>query len=702
MEKPTKPKKRRVFIIALIVICVFTAAAGVIRSGILTTPTEQSLAKLTEVPAYDILSWQFARENEILENYAAGTYTIDAPFVIVDPYEMNPCSALVLFDTDQPSDIRVTIAGKDDSSTITYTKTGSGTHVEVPIVGLYAGTKNDVRLEDASGHQANITIETEALPVDFQQYELVQSIPARMEPGFTLCVACFEHSYTALIDCNADVRGYLSNQYMAHGTSVIQLQNGDMLATGDEYKQEPYNMTSLWEFNWLGKVFREYEVPNAVHHDISELPNGDILAVSNNVNMFATGTREDVAIILDRETGDVIRTFDFRKILDETRTPFNHFHPNIVNALNVDWMHMNAAVYDADNNSLIVSSPIQSMVVSLSLEKGEINWILGPHEGYEGTSAYLANYLLTPVGDNFEWQWCQHAPSILPDTDHDPNTIDLILLDNGQNRSFDEATALDAKDNYSRGVCYRIHQKEKTVEQLWEYGRERGSDCYATFLGDADLLSKTQNRLLCFGGQLRSNGEPVDTIVAGVFGGLVVNSRIVEVTADQQVVFEVAAHENAYSSSAETYQAERLTLYSDPSFAYQLGQVQGIRLGTNDNNELDDTVQAPLVYGGGISVSFHRICNENGRLIIDGTLTKQGKSYLLGRAAIILKSTDQTYVFETYTAMNCRFFASIDLTQLEPGTYQISVAGAIREGNDTQSGRLHKGHMRTDYKITVA
>jgi len=130
--------------------------------------------------------------------------------------------------------------------------------------------------------------------------------------------------------------------------------------------------------------------------------------------------------------------------------------------------------------------------------------------------------------------------------------------------------------------------------------------------------------------------------------------------------------------------------------------VQGIRLGTNDNNELDDTVQAPLVYGGGISVSFNRICDENGRLIIDGTLTKQGKSYLLGRAAIILKSTDQTYVFETYTAMNCRFFASIDLTQLEPGTYQISVAGAIREGNDTQSGRLYKGHMRTDYKITVA
>jgi hypothetical protein len=107
------------------------------------------------------------------------------------------------------------------------------------------------------------------------------------------------------------------------------------------------------------------------------------------------------------------------------------------------------------------------------------------------------------------------------------------------------------------------------------------------------------------------------------------------------------------------------------------------------------------VFGGGIQVSFHRIYNENGRLIIDGTLTRQGKSYLLGRATIVLKSLDNVYVYGTYAAMNCRFFASIDTTQLEPGTYQISVAGAIREGNDTQSGKLYKGHMRTGYKITV-
>ena len=701
MKQAVRQARKRGLWILLGLLPVAVIVAILIATGFFTTPTAGSLAALKEAPAYDILSWQFERENEILSNYAASDYSIDSPYVIVDPYEMNPCSALVMFQNDHLGDIHVTIVGKDEYSTVSYTKSCSEATAEVPIVGLYSGTKNEVLLEDSAGHRSSIIIETEALPVDFQQYELVRSNPASMEPGLTLCIACFEHSYTALIDCNAEVRGYLSNQNMAHGTSIIQLANGDMLATGDEYKQEPYNMTSLWEFNWLGKVFREYEIPNAVHHDISELPNGKILAVSNNVDMFTTGTREDVAIIIDRASGEVIDTFDFRKILDETRAPYHHFHPNIVHALNIDWMHMNAAVYDSDHNSLIVSSPIQSMVVSISLDSGKINWILGPHEGYEGASAYLAQALLTPVGEPFQWQWCQHAPSILPDLDHNPNTIDLILLDNGQNKSFYEETAIPAKDNFSRGVCYRINTIDHTVEQLWEYGSERGSDCYATFLGDADYLSTTQNRLLCFGGQLRSHGEPVDTIISGVFGGVVVNSRIVEVSEGGQVVFEVAAHENAYSSSSETYQTERLQLYSDPSFSYRLGQVRGVRVGENDNNEIDGTIHAPVLFVGGISVQFNKVCNENGRLILDGVLSRQGKSYLLGRAAVVLKSKDHSYVFQTYAAMNCRFFASIDTTLLAPGVYQLSIAGAIREGNDTQSGKLYQGHMRTEYKITV-
>ena len=474
-----------------------------------------------------------------------------------------------------------------------------------------------------------------------------------------------------------------------------------MLSTGDEYKQVPYNLNSLWEFNWLGKIFKEYEIPNAVHHDISELPDGNLLAVSNDVDMFTSGTREDHAIIIDRKTGAIIKEYNFNKILDNTRDPYNHFDPGIVNVANIDWMHMNAAVYDEENNSLIVSSPIQSEVVSIDLDTEEINWILGPHEGYEGSSAYLAGYLLTPVGDDFEWQWCQHAPMILPDFDNDPDTIDLLLLDNGQNKSFDEEDATPAEDNYSRGVQYRINQKTMTVEQIWEYGKERGSECYATFLGDADYLYEMGNRLLCFGGQLRLDGVPVDDIISGVLANMVTNSCVVEVGEDGEVVYEVAAHENAYSVSAETYQAERFSLYSAASFDYMLGEIRAERLGQHNYNDIDETTSAPNVYGGGIETSFNKVFIENGRLVMDGSFTYKGETYYLGKAVLILRSTENTYVFSTYNALNSRFFASIDTSQLKSGVYQISIAGGVREGNDMLNGTMHTGHVLTEYKITI-
>jgi hypothetical protein len=89
-----------------------------------------------------------------------------------------------------------------------------------------------------------------------------------------------------------------------------------MIAAGDEYKMTPYNMASLFEYNWLGKIFVEFEVPHAVHHGVYEMPNGDFLATGNHINMFETGTREDVAIIIDRLSGEIIKEYDFRESFD--------------------------------------------------------------------------------------------------------------------------------------------------------------------------------------------------------------------------------------------------------------------------------------------------------------------------------------------------------------------------------------------------
>lgn len=683
------------------VVLAAAALAIVYTSGVLVKPTPAILTTLTKVPQYDLLETQVQREQEILADYNQGAYTFDAPYVLVDPYGMNPCSALVMFDTDMPGDIKVTVTGDNAYSTFTYTKTGSVSRCEVPVVGLYTGRDNAVTLTDAVGNRSRLTISTEPLPADFQNYELIESQPERMEPGVTLFTACFEHSYTTLLDCNGDVRGYLSNQRMAHGTSMLALENGHILSTGDEYKQLPYNMYSLFEYNWLGKVFTEYEVPNGVHHDVEELPDGNFLAASSRADMMGVGTREDVAVIIDRQTGTVVREYDFNSIIDSTRRPYHHFDPPVKNPPNIDWMHMNAAIYDEASNSVIVSSPIQSEVACIDADTEEIKWILGPHEGYEGSSAFLADYLLTPEGNEFEWQWCQHHPMLLDDGDNDPNTYRLLLFDNGQSRSFTEANAVAPENNYSRAVIYEIDARVMTVRQLWQYGKERGSDLYASFLGDANLLPQTQNVLITFGGQLRVDGTPVDSIVSGVFGDTATNSRVVEVTQGGEVVYEVAATGNEYSNSAETYQAQRIPLYSDAAYDYALGEVKADRKGTHFYTPPNTEFAVPNIYMGSTSAEIYSITREQNRLIIDGNLLLDGKKPVLGRAIIVLRSKDNVYSFASTSSLSGRFFADIDLGSLAPGEYVISIASGVSNDSDAKTANITMGHFLTDYKVTV-
>ena len=686
-------KKKRILIAATVVSVAVFASVAALMLGLFVYP--YSMSKLTEVPQYDLLETQYAQEQAILNDYSQGRYTIDAPYIVVDPYGLNPLSALILFETDRAHDVEVTIQGDDVYSTYTYIHRAEAAHAEIPIIGLYPGRENIVTLTmDGIPHKQQIT--TEPLPVDFQDYVLEVSKPEKMAAGITLFTAINE-SYSALLDNHAQVRGYLANKRIAHGTSMIILRNGNILSTGDEYKQIPYNMATLYEYNWLGKIFRIYDIPNAVHHSLSELPNGDILAVSNHEDMFQTGTREDVVIIIDRATGEVKKSYDYRTIVDETREPYHHFHPNILNVPNQDWMHCNSASYDEARNAVIASSPTQSMVISIDADTAEINWILGPHDGY---SDELSQYLLTPIGDGFEWQWCQHDPTLL--TNDDPNLIDILIFDNGQAKSFDEETAVDAKDNYSRAVIFRINLHDRTVEQLWQYGKERGSECYSTYLGSARMTDG--NVLIDFGGQLRKEGVPVDDLTESILGDLVTRSRVVEVTMEGEVVYEVSVHENAFTRAAGTYQSSRIPLFMANSFQTRLGEVKGERVGASylcgpPAGEFAD-FSIPPIYTGKLSATFTVIHREQDRLILDGTLLDNGITRLLSKAFVIFRGKNSAHQYEANSGLHGRFFLSVDLNELPPGEYQIAVAGATLEGNDAL-GRRSMGHFPTEYKVKV-
>ena len=151
-----------------------------------------------------------------------------------------------------------------------------------------------------------------------------------------------------------------------------------------------------------------------------------------------------------------------------------------------NWAHVNSVDHDAEDDSIIISSRHQSAAIKIGRNK-EVIWILGSPEGWKPE---YQNKILTPVDSkgnpikcensvcegDFDWTWTQHTAFKI-DSKSKGNILILSVFDNGDSRGMEQPAMPSMK--YSRAVIYRIDQKAMTVEQIWEYGKERGNGWYS-------------------------------------------------------------------------------------------------------------------------------------------------------------------------------------------------------------------------------
>jgi len=69
----------------------------------------------------------------------------------------------------------------------------------------------------------------------------------------------------------------------------------------------------------------------------------------------------------------------------------------------------------------------------------------------------------------------------------------LLLFDNGLARNFQKAPT------YSRAVENKIDDEAKTIQQVWQYRKEKGLDMFSAVTSDVDVLPRTGNRLITAG-----------------------------------------------------------------------------------------------------------------------------------------------------------------------------------------------------------
>ena len=185
----------------------------------------------------------------------------------------------------------------------------------------------------------------------------------------------------------------------------------------------------------------------------------------------------------------------------------------------------------------------------------EVVWIIAPHKdwGISGNGTDLNTKLLFPLdldgqvisdpavreGDinhpDFEWSWYQHAPLITPQGN-------IMLFDNGANRNY------TGTGPYSRAVEYRVNTADRTIQQIWEYGKARSSETYSRIVSDVDFLPNDNHVIFSPG--------------AVIFNGNLYGKSIEINYATGAVVFEATIiPPTAFFDIITLHRTERLTLY---------------------------------------------------------------------------------------------------------------------------------------------
>ncbi len=548
--------KKKIIVIILVILILLVSAFLILN--LLSTNSEE----------VELVSSLIEKESKLEDDFPRELKDIDNADIIVNPYEISPLTALIMFKTEKAVSPKVTIEGEDELTTYEYTFE-KGTEHYLPIYGLYPDKDNTVIVEYGDVEK-EFTITTEALPDDFILPTSVKADKDELSNDLYFFTPS-SSGYTCAYDVNGDVRWYLTINAI---WEINRLSNGHLMVSTERLVNSPYYMTGLYEMDMLGKIYKEYSLPGGYHHDYFEMENGNLLVASDDFNSGA-GTVEDYIVELDRETGEIVKSFDLKDIL-------NMEDGKSENWVEYDWFHNNSVWYDKETNSITLSGRHQDAVINIDYDSGELNWIIGDSTNW---SRDYQKYFFTPVGEDFEWQWSQHAAMITPEGY-------VFIFDNGNNKSKNEDEYVPAEESYSRGVMYKIDTEEMTIEQVFEYGKERGSEFYSPYISDVDYL-ESDHYIIHSGGIVYVDGKNSNQ-PAGLGGADRLVSDTVEYK-DGEVIFEIVLPSN-------NYRVEKMSLYPEnESFTLEkaeqvgsLGETEvtsrelGFVLNSSDFNEIEE------------------------------------------------------------------------------------------------------------------
>jgi len=470
------------------------------------------------------------------------------------PTARAPLAAVLQLSTD--IDSRVSVLVSDGTNMWERDFYDFATTHSVPLFGFKPGRTNQVlvtiydKARNAATAPQLLTFITASLPSDFPQSKVLKSEPSSMEPGYTLFM--IENNtagteYVTIMDNSGEVVWYCP--WTLNDLDDIDVRQ---LSDGDLFIEEEAPLNRFLEVNLLGETVHIWSAPSEYpvnFHDGVPTDHGTILylshasrtvanfpsSVTNSNAPLETVTVDDNPVVeISATNSALLHAWSPLDLLDPTRVSYLTYEFNY--GYGVDNEHANAVIENTNDNSIVVSLRNQNAVFELSRSTGQLNWILGPHANW-GTN--WEQYLLTPVGTPFRWNYGQHAPHVTPQGT-------FLLYDDGNEQASPFDPPLPDQDNYSRAVEYSINETNMEVSQVWDTSPANQDRLFTPVVGKAEWLPQRRNVLVTYGNITYVNGVPPSS-----------NSpeatmvRLVEYTHDPvpEVVFDLSFFDSGNTST---------------------------------------------------------------------------------------------------------------------------------------------------------
>lgn len=457
-------KKKIIIVISLLVVVILGTILTIVllnKSNTKTMTTEEK--NIYEGLAYIentslITEHQKKLEEEYIKTFKEGNYSFSNPYVVTNPYEVAPLSALIMFETESATSGKVTIKAKENGTDLVFEFEENKTHY-IAIWGLYENYNNKVVIETSDGNKKELDINT--VTNDTFNRVLIDTIdnPTKINEFFLIDTP-IGTSFN-LIDSLGNVRVKFQNQISKF---IKQLDNSHILISDGNIDMEGLAYGIL-EMDLTGKVYNYYKLDYGMSYGSVVLENGNILYMSQNQNELETF---DTIIEIDKE-GNFVRTIDIYELMKKIDSTF-------MESIKDKWGYISGIDYNKESDELLVSLWYSSAVIGLDYKSGNINWILS---NPTNLSANYASYLLNPSDVNFEYPKGAYAVA---------NTNEGFSL---------MVTNWDLSDSYSCSSVvgrksyvanYKLDRTNKTISEVSSFGKDKNYFSYA--LGDYNHYDK--------------------------------------------------------------------------------------------------------------------------------------------------------------------------------------------------------------------